>query len=134
MLILCGFPSKNTMNESLKNLEIYLNQYDQLFLLDLLKNSTDFESGLSEYLQNHGSDIKKRILILSDHALKLNSDIVDQKLIPAEDLNTYLTLWRTYEFSDRFTVITDDSHFGNMFNYVENGIVSMDDLFSALLL
>lgn len=47
--------------------------------------------------------------------------------------NEWIDLWRTYEFSDRFTVISEDSHLGSMLNYVETGLISWDEYFDALL-
>ncbi len=55
------------------------------------------------------------------------------KGISESEMHYYTILWHTYEFSNHFTVVTEDSHFGGMLNYIDTGLLSWDEYFYALL-
>ena len=42
-------------------------------------------------------------------------------------------LYRTYEFSNRFQVVSDHFQWGSLMNYVKTGMVTMEEFFEALL-
>jgi hypothetical protein len=50
-----------------------------------------------------------------------------------EQICEILKLYRLYEFSDRLFVISEDPQYGNLFNYVENGVLSPEELVEAWL-
>lgn len=101
------------MKEKLKN---DLNTYD----LILLAESDDRLSagGLMGRLLNSQAfrDSEKKILVL-----------------PAEKYMDLVSLYHTYEFSDRFRVIGRSSQCGGLFNYVDNGLLTEQEAFELLL-
>ena len=90
------------------------------------------------FFDNYNTEI---LHILRDRLKK--SDFLDieiwQNIEESEDyvLKSYmedvLKIYRMYDFSDRILVISDSDQFGNMFNYVKNGLLSKEEMVEALL-
>lgn len=112
-------------------LEKDLAYYDRIFLI-AMEERADKEMFnqfcVSEALKNCG----KKILLLStenpaeeNHALcrKISSQMALQ-------LNK---LYHMYEFSDRFQLFSREKCFGGIFNFVDMGILTKEEAFSALL-
>ena len=102
--------------EMLKKLENDLQAYD---LILLVKNDgTDSIGGMVGRIQNSRAfrNSKKRILVL-----------------PAEKYGELVSLYYTYEFSDKFRVIGNDRRFGGLFNYIENKLLTEEEVYELLL-
>ncbi len=54
-------------------------------------------------------------------------------ILPAEKYGELVSLYHTYEFSDRFRVIGRTHQFGGLFNYVDNGLLTEDEAFELIL-
>lgn len=85
----------------------------------------------SKYDKSH-SDEKKPLISHTLKALSLQSDVC----VRSVDLGQFMfikKLYHTYQFSDRFQVISDETMYGTIFNYVDTGILTMEEAFDALL-
>lgn len=54
-------------------------------------------------------------------------------VLPAEKYMDLVSLYYTYEFSDRFKVIARSSQYGGLFNYIDNGILTKQEVFELIL-
>ncbi len=54
-------------------------------------------------------------------------------VLPAEKYGDLVSLYHTYEFSDRFRVIGRSSQYGSLFNYIDNGLLTEAEAFELLL-
>ncbi len=54
-------------------------------------------------------------------------------VLPVDKYKELVSLYHTYEFSDRFKVIGRDHQFGGLFNYVDNGLLTEDEAFELIL-
>ncbi len=53
--------------------------------------------------------------------------------LPAEKYNELIELYHTYEFSDRFRVIGRNNQCGSLMNYVDNGLLTEQEMFELIL-
>lgn len=53
--------------------------------------------------------------------------------ISAEEMKDVLEIYRIYDFSDKVIFISDSEQYGNLFNYVNNGILTTEEMVEALL-
>lgn len=42
-------------------------------------------------------------------------------------------LYNTYEFSDKVKCLTESKQYGNIFNFVRNGVITLDEAIEALI-
>lgn len=88
-------------------------------LIVLVKNNTDDSlGGMIGRIQNSRAfrNSQKRILVL-----------------PADKYIELVTLYHTYEFSDRFRVIGKSVQHGELFNYVDSGLLTEEEVFELIL-
>lgn len=76
----------------------------------------------------------KKILILStaDIALGGHGSCEYHKLTD-EEQGAMLQLYAMYDFSDRFQVLSDNPQYGGLLNYVKTGLMTMEEVFRAIL-
>ena len=55
------------------------------------------------------------------------------KTITETQMKEVLEIYHLYDFSDRITVIVDSKQYGGLFNYVNNGILTKEEMIDALL-
>ena len=53
--------------------------------------------------------------------------------ITGKDALNLSRLYRMYEFSDRFFILSPDKTFGGIFNFLETGLLDRGEVFRALL-
>lgn len=75
---------------------------------------------------------KQKVLILSTSNQKEFPGVYYRK-ISDDDSEFYYRLYHMYEFSDRFQVLSNELCFGNLFNFVNQGLLSFDEMLGALL-
>lgn len=51
-----------------------------------------------------------------------------------EEKQNYLKQYYLYEFTDKIIYISDRDQFGSLFNYVKTGLLSYDEMASAIIL
>lgn len=101
------------IKEKIKN---DLNIYDLILLVDSDEQLS--VGGLMEKLLNSQAFRKspKKILVL-----------------PSEKYMDLVSLYHTYEFSDRFKIIGKSMQYGGLFNYVDNGLLTEQEAFELIL-
>lgn len=59
----------------------------------------------------------------------------DKKILvlPAEKYTDLVSLYHTYEFSDRFRMVGRSRQYGGLFNYVDNGLLTEAEAFELIL-
>lgn len=99
-----------------KKIENDLNTYDLILLVD--SDAPSSVGGLLGRLLNSQAFRKsqKKILVL-----------------PSEKYQDLSLLYHTYEFSDRFKVIGRNRQYGGLFNYVDNGLLTEQEVFELIL-
>ena len=119
------------METEIERLQKDLEKFDRIFLFSR-KSSPNVRG---EFCKSRAlRETTKKILILSC------ADISDVKCkncefrrISGEERDTLEQLYRTYEFSNRFQVISDGLQCGSLMNYVKTGLITMEEFFEALL-
>ena len=73
------------------------------------------------------------ILILSVNEIPLDNNLlIAYRQITKEQETELLRMYRMYEFSDRFRVVSRDSRFGSIWNYVDAGILTEQEALEAI--
>lgn len=54
-------------------------------------------------------------------------------VLPSERYRDLVSLYHTYEFSDRFRMIGRSRQYGGLFNYVDNGLLTEAEAFALIL-
>ncbi len=108
------------------DLKKWLKDYDKIFLVDPGEKSWNL---LSEMLRcvNCG-DRHGRVLFLSTQ-----DGLKGVQRISAEEYQSLWKLYHMYECSDRFKVLTDSRMYGSLLNYVDTGLLTMEEAAEALL-
>lgn len=76
----------------------------------------------------------KNILILSTGTISVENDSqVTCRQITMEQQAELLKIYHMYEFSDRFRVVSRDSRFGSIWNYVDTGMLTEQEALEALV-
>lgn len=76
----------------------------------------------------------KNILVLSTGTIPSESSLqITYRQITIEQQAELLKVYHMYEFSDRFRVISRDSRFGSIWNYVDAGILTEQEALEALV-
>ena len=107
------------MEEEIKRgIRIFLfNLNDKLFLHDICEIIGE----------NYISDIEVW------HCMDCDFHYDTARYIETEDMENIMELYRTYDFSDKVTVITDNGIYGNLFNYMNTGVLTKREMIEALL-
>ena len=110
-------------------LQDMLKTYDKIFLVKCADEEYIFSKLRdSKVIKSE----KQKILILSTSNPKEFPGVYYRK-ISDDDSEFYYRLYHMYEFSDRFQVLSNEVCFGNLFNFVNLGLLSFDEMFRALL-
>lgn len=56
-----------------------------------------------------------------------------QQILTANEFEEIESLYRMYEFSNRFRVISDDGMYGDIFEFVNNGLLTYEEALEAIL-
>ena len=106
------------------DIEDLLRDYDKVFLMT--------ESRYIKMLEEDAGDAGKVIVLLPISPTKdMPFDFITIDEIQCEEL---LKLYHTYEFSDRFQVIMENSCYGGLYNYVKTGILTPKEAEEAALM
>lgn len=113
----------------IKELEGYLEEYDRVILVVEIAEEKFMETLYSFCRHNVTS---KRILLLSTEVQEVTEGMIRFHPVSKKDRNILLRLYDTYEFSDRFCVISKHSTYGGLFNYLHTGWLSIDELLQCI--
>ena len=111
----------------LQNLQMALGIYDSILFMP----HTLQENVMVSYLR-YRKHFKKKILFLGGTIMGLLSNI-DCVNLDEEKASDLKHLYYTYEFSNKFIMLSTDSNFGTIWNYVKTGILTSEEALSALL-
>ncbi len=56
----------------------------------------------------------------------------DSRVLMVHDAE-FMEVYRSYEFSDKFVVLSESEQYGSIWNYVRNGIITVDEAFDQLI-
>lgn len=129
--------------EIIRRLESDIRQYDQIFLVTgeevLLR---EIVSSLCCLRESGDSDRRRLVLIPSDTGPEdiwdlLSEDKTDSRVswrrVSRGEAQTLCRLYDSYEFSDRFHILSREEQYGGLLNFVDTGILSAEELLEALL-
>ncbi len=119
----------------IKNLEQYLEQYDVLLLFDDTVPET--RERLAAFLKSQAlENTEKNVLVLAVEGAADGScgqHHCRMVRLTREDYKTVHSLYHMYEFSDRVRVMEQSGQYGSLENYVHTGLMTMEEMFGALL-
>lgn len=115
--------------ELIQNLQNMLSAYDIILFLPCIKTKIVeiFSNCPKEQLQD------KKILLLSQGDVPGLPDGIDRYRLDEESAAALLHLYHTYEFSNKFRVLSASGNFGIIWNYTETGILTAEEALAALL-
>lgn len=119
--------------EVIKNIKETLEKFD---LVLMIKDGSGVSENLTRDICNSQAlnETSKRVLILS------GVDISDTenhsyyfRRIHRREQEIIEQIYSMYEFSDRFKIISESQQYGSILNYVKSGLLTMEEVFRALL-
>lgn len=112
----------------IQNLQNLVRTYDRILFLPYKIQ------GIVSLFSNYPKEgLKKKILLLSKDTLYSRLDGIDWIQLDEESSTMLRHLYHTYEFSDKFRILSTDENFGTIWNYTKTGILSPEEAVSALL-
>lgn len=118
----------HTMDVLCRKLERDLEQYDRIWLFD----TVTFLPAFCQW--KTAAMIEKSLLVLSMEERVNATDRITCRQIPEEEVKQLITLYFTYEFSDRFYLISGrNANYSSLYHLVDRGILTMAEVFEALL-
>ena len=75
----------------------------------------------------------KKLAIVSCVNYPLKSGNHDYITVTETVMKRLLDIYRCYEPSDKLVLLSDSRNYGNTWNYVNTGIISIEDVFEAML-
>lgn len=125
-----------------KKITDFINRLLQKFdLVLLVMNGSGPAKNLTENFLNSEALQKaaKKILILSDQNIPytnthhhINTHYQYCQL-STEELDAIRNIYFMYDFSDHFRVLSDSGQYGGLLDYVETGILTLEDVFQTVL-
>ncbi|MCI8949844.1 MAG: hypothetical protein HFG49_07335 [Lachnospiraceae bacterium] len=78
------------------------------------------------------NNIDQKILVLSTVEWDKHSSFTYKKIEDEESL-ALVNLYHTYEFSDKFLVLSNSNTFGTLFNFCDTGLLDLDEVLKSIL-
>ncbi len=117
--------------EILFRIESYLESYDKVILIDT-GFADKYMSGLCDSLVSAVTD--KKYVLISNVEYPKKPGWHTYMTVPKRELETMMSLYRCYEASDKLVLLSEENNYGCIWNYVKNGIMSLDEAFAAVLM
>ncbi len=112
-------------------LEKLIEKYDIILFLPYFDSV--YNRSLTLALKTVNMKDKKNMFIIANYD-KVQNSIFFVKNVSNEESQNLCNLYFSYEFTDNFSMITDDNtSFPNIFNYVETGLLTLQEAWQALL-
>ncbi len=117
----------------LEKLQWDLEEYDKIFLIR--EDELQKERLLGAFLNSKAAqETKRKVLVLSTAAEEESRNgRLEYRQITAEHARYLLSLYHMYEFSNQFRLISSQELCGDLFGFVENGLLDMEEMWEALL-
>lgn len=119
---------KTVYSDILMELRHCLEKYDCVFLF--CNNTKLFEDFFAKSLLLN--EIKRNIKIYSCNKVRYPERISHARIGLKEE-KIILEIYQTYEFSDKFHVIDFNEMYGSLFQYMETGVLTVEETINALL-
>lgn len=132
------------VNESkiVAGLERALNKFDRIILI--YSKGVNRGEQLIKLISESAvlKEAEEKVLLLSgNHSdnsysyyyYNQDEDKAVKDFLPKENIESILKLYYLYEFSNRIQVISDSACFGSLLEYVDMGILTMEEAVDALL-
>ncbi len=97
---------------------VILYNYDNQFILNMLSDSLD-RLELSS--------------VIIWHCIEKYTDSKCTKKIDRKMMEDVIELYKTYDFSDKIIVLDKSEQYGDLLNYVRNGVLTVEEMIDALL-
>lgn len=124
------------INETKSKLKRYLKEYNKIVIFDC-DNLKDKEILDRFLLYVSKSGIFKSILIIAAECS--NSEIInldckiDIIIFSQQELEAFFEVYNMYEFSDKFTLVTNKCQYPSLLNYMSTGLLTENEFFQALM-
>ena len=93
-----------------------------------------YESDIINLLNSYAKiQLKKKILLISMNAVNTSINGIEYVQLNEKNRAVLYRLYHTYEFSNKFTMFSADNNFGTIWNYVRTGILTSEEVLSAVL-
>lgn len=109
-------------------IEQAIREYNKVILL-----AEGFDENFGGEVLEHVNITGPKILILSTKQVNAEEKLIVIKQIDKETAKRLYALYHTYEFADNFILLEQDSVFATIFNYVQTGILSLEEAWQVLL-
>lgn len=103
--------------------------YDIILLVT--HDAPEIVSLLSNYPKGR---FNKKVLLLLEDSVCGHPDGIDCIKLDEESCIALRQLYHTYEFSNKFRVLSAKNNFGTIWNYIKTGILSPEEAATAFLL
>lgn len=118
------------MRYLLENLDKLLDQYDRVILADI--SDQDGKARWQRFLNSEAfKNCEKKILFLVTEIHDISRQFF--LTITEEVAQELKSLYFMYEFSDRFQLFSNETTFGEIWNYVCTGTLTEEEAFQAIL-
>lgn len=119
---------KNQTEKCVRLLENAVERYDRIVLFD--RNEFIFKLFNMKVI----TASNKKILILSSKYMVSDIENITFQQITEEQIGNLIDFYFTYEFSDKFIFVSrDNTNYGGLLQFVDTGILSVKELFEALI-
>lgn len=115
----------------LEMLKEVMNQYDKIFLVTYSPQQKEWNR-ICGVLSESGKIVDIMPIFLIEEGIDCPKDIPSIQLSHAEACKLR-HLYLTYEFSDRFVLVSEQEQYGTIFNYVDTGILTEKEAVKAIL-
>lgn len=120
--------------EAAQRMERDLKKFDMIFAIlrgGLIKE--DWGNDFSRLLMKKCET--KRMLVLSDlDIISENCAGYEWRKLEIAEIHILKNLYRMYDFSDQFFIISEESQYGSLLNYVKTGFLTMEEVLQAFIL
>lgn len=119
---------------TVERLDSDLKEFDVIFaILRGGRITEDWGDEFSRVMQRNSTS--KNVLVLSDMDIILtNSHGFEYRRLSEEECRSLRQLYTMYDFSDRFFMISEESQYGSLLNYVKTGIITNEEALQVFAL
>lgn len=123
------FPDE-AVSGTIAALEQYLERQDMVILVDI-----DGVNFLVDLLCHSKaiSNTSKQLVVISTENYPVKPGNHIYLTVSEKEMRAFLDLYRLYESSDKLVLLTDSRNYGTLWNYVNNGIMSAEEVLEAIL-
>ena len=116
-----------------ENLSSHLERFDRIFAVMVCEKDT--ENLIYDFCSSKAlRETTKKILILSDKDIPCRKGLNCQfRRLNEKEMDMVRQIYFMYDFSDRFQVLSDQSQYGSLLNYVKSGDMTMEAIFQMIL-